>query len=214
MSLTTMFTVHSSKSSYAVQNLIRVRTGTKKRVTTVGFSILWRLKAIRKRASRSTGPRHSYQLKSGLCGAWRSAANWPGKGGIRLVIEHPWDEERYHELEAALQRVGDRPLSLHLRQNYGDHFERHPAQDEYRSKVLLAQLESIVEAHASSINVQSIQLGPLLDEQEWSDGASPRKGLVWVDPTTDQRWPKSSALVIQRLLVEGTLTEVVSSISA
>ena len=126
------------------------------------------------------------------------------KGGIRLVIEHPWDEERYHELEAALQRVGDRPLSLHLRQNYGDHFERHPAQDEYRSKVLLAQLESIVEAHASSINVQSIQLGPLLDEQEWSDGASPRKGLVWVDPKTDQRWPKSSALVIQRLLVEGT----------
>ena len=49
MSLTIMFTVHSSKSSYAVQNLIRVRTGTKKRVTTVGFSILWRLKAIRKR---------------------------------------------------------------------------------------------------------------------------------------------------------------------
>ena len=126
-------------------------------------------------------------------------------GGIQLIVDWPWEEARYDHLNSALERVRNRPLSLHLRQANEAEKPTHPARDERRTRTLIDQLETIAEIIRGGLEIQQLQLGPLLDEEHWSDGTEPRQGLVWVDPETRRRWPKSSGLALQRVLVECSL---------
>ncbi|MBM64805.1 MAG: hypothetical protein CMH55_01065 [Myxococcales bacterium] len=124
-------------------------------------------------------------------------------GGIRLIVDWPWRAAHYGPFERVLHGLSERPLSLHLRQGLGASQLAHPANDEARVELLRDQLESLASASSKGLNLQQIQLGPLLDEEQWADGARPQPGLVWIDPYTRRRWPKASGLFVQRFVVEG-----------
>jgi len=124
-------------------------------------------------------------------------------GDVRLRTDWPWDVERHGPFHEALSRVSNCSLWLRLHQPSESPSEQHPARDRWRVTSLVAQLEAVSEAMAKGLQCAGIHVGPLVDEEAWADGASPRQGVVWIDPDSKRRWPKTSGLMLQRLIVDG-----------
>src|SRR3989344_1228225 len=72
--------------------------------------------------------------------------------------------------------------------------------DDRRVRFLLSYLKEIYHAIQSGVQVKGYFHWSLMDNYEWSDGFSPRFGLIEVDYKTLQRTPLPSAYVYQEII--------------
>lgn len=73
-------------------------------------------------------------------------------------------------------------------------------EDYLREKYLVAHLTEIAKARESNLDVRGYFHWSLLDNFEWIKGYGPRFGLIAVDYQTQERTPRQSALVYERII--------------
>jgi beta-glucosidase len=74
--------------------------------------------------------------------------------------------------------------------------------DPIRTQYLQAHIAEVIKARELGVPVHGYYAWSLLDNLEWAEGWTKRFGIVRVDPTTLDRYPKNSALWLRDAIAQ------------